>query len=1000
MRIREEVRLQIKKEIQAEIDQQRKQVLQDPELKSQIMELEALKQSAVKSTDIKPVTSTPEGPTDSFTVQQDQHKKDMNQWLEKHGKRASEMNVEEMRRMQTMYMQQLHHWSQQQQKAYMQWYWHQQQNYKQHYFSQKSGFYNNHPTSGAGDQKAPVSGPDSQQRGPNQSHMVSNLPPGVRPPLDQGQHSMSSMHQRPPDGQNMGNPTFTRAPSQHNPPNKQAEGVGQQSQSVLMTAQSQEQRFQQQQRNFGSHYNNRPIPYHHDDPHRHGNHPRMPPPHDRRDLYPPNPLNRGREFYPPGPDRQFPPNRFENYPDKRQQPRFAPPQFRPGSYPEQLRPDPHMQKSLNPEEQSHLQEHLKQQQQPPVNRYNQPIPTTQQFKTTMPLTSIHGASNQPNQGPTNPPLHQYPPPGMETNNEPDDCAPGTTPPPKATNDQPPPPGVESLPSTSMNAPIISSMPPGGDDLAPPGDDQYTNIPPPNIKNPNVEESPAKASKKKKKKHRRKKKRRSSSEEEDDADEVEEQRAKIMEQLKILQAGTLDEVDAAEVEDGEVQSGDEGKPVSTVAASIAALTAMLPQLERKKKKHKREKKKKRRKRDSSSEEEEHSEAPQPIQAIQKPHFPPGHPPQHPGYPGIHHPMQGRDPMVPVSGIQPQYQAPPTSRPHNYPYPDHQLPHGGIPFSNPDFAQRGQNPQTAPRNDAYPIMGPSGDNQTVPRKRSPSPLPLVFPNDPVEMEAWARKMEQRYSDHPQAHEAGNALKKLDMSRPIESVREALRDMEHRTALDQRRPEEQRILEQRGFDQSAELRSRRKRDRAVHGGRGRKKRRMQRNYRDWDQPEDDGLVYYYSESGSSGWGSDQDFDDLLAKKQRETGAVPIDPNRPNFPVNAQPINVTNTRRQSPAPGHPHGHRPNEAMGEVQGIQVIGGSQPQPIPSLANRSGPRMSRPDPMRDRFELAREEELLMAHDIEYMNFMSEQRNQLYARQNPPHPHPVPHNVMDLAPRPPM
>uniref|UniRef100_F6Y6F9 Uncharacterized protein n=2 Tax=Ciona intestinalis TaxID=7719 RepID=F6Y6F9_CIOIN len=210
MRIREEVRLQIKKEIQAEIDQQRKQVLQDPELKSQIMELEALKQSAVKSTDIKPVTSTPEGPTDSFTVQQDQHKKDMNQWLEKHGKRASEMNVEEMRRMQTMYMQQLHHWSQQQQKAYMQWYWHQQQNYKQHYFSQKSGFYNSHPTSGAGDQKAPVSGPDSQQRGPNQSHMVSNLPPGVRPPLDQGQHPMSSMHQRPPDGQNIGNPTFTR----------------------------------------------------------------------------------------------------------------------------------------------------------------------------------------------------------------------------------------------------------------------------------------------------------------------------------------------------------------------------------------------------------------------------------------------------------------------------------------------------------------------------------------------------------------------------------------------------------------------------------------------------------------------------------------------------------------------------------------------------------------------------------------------------------------------
>uniref|UniRef100_H2ZGD0 Uncharacterized protein n=1 Tax=Ciona savignyi TaxID=51511 RepID=H2ZGD0_CIOSA len=107
------------------------------------------------------------------------------------------------------------------------------------------------------------------------------------------------------------------------------------------------------------------------------------------------------------------------------------------------------------------------------------------------------------------------------------------------------------------------------------------------------------------------------------------------------------------------------------------------------------------------------------------------------------------------------------------------------------------------------------------------------------------------------------------------------------------------------------------------------MQRNYRDWDQPEDDGLVYYYSESGSSGWASDQDFDDLLAKKQRETGAIPSnDPGRSSFPLNAQPINVTNTRR--PSPGNPQWNnmRSIEPLGEVQGIQVIGGGQPQPYP------------------------------------------------------------------------
>ena len=43
--------------------------------------------------------------------------KEMDQWIEKHGKKASEMDVDEMRKMQMVYMQQLHHWSQQQQKV-------------------------------------------------------------------------------------------------------------------------------------------------------------------------------------------------------------------------------------------------------------------------------------------------------------------------------------------------------------------------------------------------------------------------------------------------------------------------------------------------------------------------------------------------------------------------------------------------------------------------------------------------------------------------------------------------------------------------------------------------------------------------------------------------------------------------------------------------------------------------------------------------------------------
>lgn len=64
-----QVRQQIKQEIRDEIEKQRKQVLEDPELKSQLMELEALRQSKVSKSEsgIKPVE-------DKFVKEQDKHK--------------------------------------------------------------------------------------------------------------------------------------------------------------------------------------------------------------------------------------------------------------------------------------------------------------------------------------------------------------------------------------------------------------------------------------------------------------------------------------------------------------------------------------------------------------------------------------------------------------------------------------------------------------------------------------------------------------------------------------------------------------------------------------------------------------------------------------------------------------------------------------------------------------------------------------------------------------
>uniref|UniRef100_H2ZGC8 Uncharacterized protein n=1 Tax=Ciona savignyi TaxID=51511 RepID=H2ZGC8_CIOSA len=355
----------------------------------------------------------------------------MNQWLERHGKRASEMNVDEMRRMQTVYMQQLHHWSQQQQKAYMQWYWQQQQNFQQHRLQQqKPPFYNNQPPTSA-EQKPATDhqhGPDQTRPNQPQNHLVSSMPQGVRLPLDQHPHSMGSMPQRPQDPSMA---TFTRAPSQLNPPNlpnNQMEGTTHvQPQQGLMTPQSQDQRFQFQQRNFNNqpHYNNHAVPYRHDDPMRHGGHPRMMPPH--HDMYPGNPLNRGREFYPP--DRQFP-GRFDNFDSRQQRPQFPP--FRDNPYP----PGPH-----RPDHQNMLRNgpphHPQGMQQQQPQQYNQPIPTTQQLKTSMAPGTTQGV---PSNEVSNPPIHQYPPPDIEA--QVDEHAPGTTPPPTGSTDQPPPPGME------------------------------------------------------------------------------------------------------------------------------------------------------------------------------------------------------------------------------------------------------------------------------------------------------------------------------------------------------------------------------------------------------------------------------------------------------------------------------------------------------------------------------------------------------------------------------
>ena len=93
------------------------------------------------------------------------------------------------------------------------------------------------------------------------------------------------------------------------------------------------------------------------------------------------------------------------------------------------------------------------------------------------------------------------------------------------------------------------------------------------------------------------------------------------------------------------------------------------------------------------------------------------------------------------------------------------------------------------------------------------------------------------------------------------------------------------------------RRKGERIGRGRRRKRKRGVSRNYHDWDQADDDGLIYYFSDSdNSSGWGSDKNFDDLLAKKKRGSLQKPTEAEKMASFSSPQPIHVTNTRCSSP--------------------------------------------------------------------------------------------------------
>ena len=71
--------------------------------------------------------------------------------------------------------------------------------------------------------------------------------------------------------------------------------------------------------------------------------------------------------------------------------------------------------------------------------------------------------------------------------------------------------------------------------------------------------------------------------------------------------------------------------------------------------------------------------------------------------------------------------------------------------------GGNQHPPERNDHFThYIGPGGDhtlgqNPVPDEKRPPSPLPVVIPDDPREMEMWARRMTEKYSEAkpPQQH-----------------------------------------------------------------------------------------------------------------------------------------------------------------------------------------------------------------------------------------------------------
>lgn len=495
----------------------------------------------------------------------------------------------------------------------------------------------------------------------------------------------------------------------------------------------------------------------------------------------------------------------------------------------------------------------------------------------------------------------------------DEHAPGTTPPPGT--DQPPPPGDEQLEHPPLQQQTDEGPSPVGEEEVP-----IDDVPELQKEESEAEES-VKASKKKKKKSKKHRKKKDASSSDDDDKNL----IMTLKKLQKLQKEKEAENNNPDIEDGEVQSGEEDNAPNKSALSDIKIEEMISQLKKKKKKHKKDKRKRKRKGSSSDEAPERSSSKKLPPQMTPPAYSEGILQMSKQQQGGEYESHDYHQFHTSTYNQPSYndtdqRNKASPRAHHYAARDDQ-------YGKYRGYGAGEPIQHHSRLDKF-ITGPEGDHSSSTgvqqRKQMPSPLPMIVPDDPNPAEMW--EMQKRYDERMQQQRVSVSTANVNTQQLKQIVQTAglVREQQRSAA----------IYHQDGRPSPHDHRKRPPTDSSAM-----KTKRQKRSYQDWDRPGDDNSqVYYYS--GSEGSDKEYNRDERSPMKRggdHEPRIIPViggsskpqpiptlASNRALGPASMQPQQQQQQQRLNPADPYYRG-RYDYGGGRRDDMGIVGGGGPR---------------------------------------------------------------------------